>query len=235
MPALLPPPARHVAVSVLTCCAIFVGAAGTVVLRLPRAQRLDTAINGAVQGAVGQHQNALDLVAGLGETVDVSVVLVILVALCLALRRLNGALLAAIAIPLAPALTDYVFKTLFAPPHPYGSFPSGHTTAAFAVATVVAVLLAAPGKRLSGQSRLVMALAALLAAAAVGVAVIGLGIHTATDALGGAGVGAFVALSVALLLDLRLVRRLLALVADSLMGLPRRFRGSPPRTSDPAG
>jgi membrane-associated phospholipid phosphatase len=184
-----------------------------------------------VQRAVGEHQNALRLVAGLGERADVGALTVILVGLCLALRRLNGALLAAIAIPVAPALTEYVLKPVFAPPHPYGTFPSGHTTATFAMATVLVVLLATPRKRMSGASRLAIALAGLLAGAAVIVAVIALGMHTLTDALGGAAVGAGVALSVALLLDLPLIRRLLARGAPDLGDGSRRVGGSPSGTS----
>jgi membrane-associated phospholipid phosphatase len=209
MTALLPAPARRIALFALTCCAVFVGATGTVVLRLRGPQRLDSTINGVVVRAVGEHQNALRVIAGLGQKVEVGALTLILVGLCLALRRLDGALLAAVAIPVAPVLTEYVFKPLFARPDAYGTFPSGHTTAAFAMATVVGILLATPGKGISGAWRLATALAALLTAAAVAVAVIGLGMHTLTDALGGAAVGAGVALSAALLLDLPLVRRLL--------------------------
>jgi membrane-associated phospholipid phosphatase len=167
------------------------------------------------------------LVVGLGEKADVGVVCVVLVGLCLARRRLNGALLAAIAIPVAPALTEYVLKPLFAQPALDDSFPSGHTTAAFAVATVVAVLLATPGQRISGLWRLAIALGALLPALAVGVAVIGLSMHTPLEALGGAAVGASVTLCVAMLLDLPLAVRLLMPATSGLSGLLRRFRGKP--------
>jgi undecaprenyl-diphosphatase len=225
MTALLPPRARRMAVPVVLGCALLVGLVGGVVLTQPAALRLDTTINQAILRAVGRYQAPLDLVAGLGEKVDVGVVIVVLVGICLARRRLNGALLAAIAIPVAPALTEFVLKPLFARPQMSGAFPSGHTTAAFAVATVVAVLLATPDNRISGIWRLAIGLAALLAAAAVGIAVIGLGIHTTVDAIGGAAVGGGVALSVAVLLDLPLPRRLLALAVEALRVMARRFRG----------
>jgi membrane-associated phospholipid phosphatase len=224
MTALLPARARRVAMSTLTCCVIFVGVGGTVVLRL----RLDTGIDSVVVRAVGQHQTALRLVAGLGEKVEVGALTLILFGLCLALRRLNGALLAAVAIPIAPALTEYVLKPLFVRLDP--NFPSGHTTAAFAVATVVVVLLATPGKRISRAWRLVIASTALLAGAAVFVAVIALGMHSPAEALGGAAVGAGVALLVALLLDLPLVRRLVTWAWDTISELPRRVRGTPSAT-----
>jgi membrane-associated phospholipid phosphatase len=236
MTVLLPARSRVVAVSVLACCAILVGVVGTVVLRLAAAQRLDTAVSLAVVRVVSRYQTALNLVAGLGEKADVAVVCVVLVGVCLAQRRLNGALLAAVAIPVAPALTEYALKPLFEQPALNDSFPSGHTTTAFAVATVITVLLATPGQRVSGRWRLALALGALLAAFAVGVAVIGLSMHTPLEALGGAAVGIGVALSVALLLDLPLAVRLLTPATAVLSALPRWFRGEPvrPERPDPA-
>lgn len=224
--ALLPAGARRIALYVLTCCAIFVAAVGEIVLRLPAVRRLDVATDSAVQRAFSQHQLALHLVAGLGQKVGVGALTLILVVLCVAFRRFNGALLAAISIPMAPAVTEYVLKALFSHADPYRSFPSGHTTAAFAMATVMGVLVATPGKRVTAALRLATALAALLAGAAVIVAVIGLGMHKLTGALGGAAVGVGVALAVALLLDLPLAQRLIARGAQ-LIEMPRAVRGRP--------
>jgi membrane-associated phospholipid phosphatase len=229
MTVLLPARSRVVAVCVLACCAILVGVVGAVIIRLAAAQRLDTAVSLAVVRAVSRYQTPLNLVAGLGEKADVAVVCVVLVGLCLARRRLNGALLAAIAMPVAPALTEYVLKPLFAQPALNDSFPSGHTTTAFAVATVISVLLVTPGQRVSGRWRLAIAVGAQLAAFAVGVAVIGLSMHTPLEALGGAAVGTGVALSVALLLDLPLAVRLLTPATAALSALLRRFSGDPVR------
>jgi membrane-associated phospholipid phosphatase len=233
MSALLPARARRIALITLIFSAIFVGVVGAVVLRLQGAQRLNTGIDTVVVRGLGQYENALRLVAGLGEKVEVGALTFLVAGLCLALRRLNGALLAAIAIPIAPALTEYVLKPLFARPDP--SFPSGHTTAAFAVATVVVVLLAQPGTRISRAWRLVVAWTALLAGAAVLVAVIALGLHSPAEAAGGAAVGAGVALLIALLLDLPLVRRLVTRASDTISELPRRVRGRPSGNRGPAG
>jgi membrane-associated phospholipid phosphatase len=224
---LLPARSRVVAFCVLACCAILVGVVGTVVLRLSAAQRLDTAVSLAVVRVVSRYQTLLNLVAGLGEKADVGVVCIVLVGLCLARRRLNGALLAAIAIPVAPALTEYVLKPLFAQPALNDSFPSGHTTTAFAVATVISVLLATPGQRVPGRWRLAIALGVLLVAIGVAVAVIGLSMHTPLEALGGAAVGTGVALSVALLLDFPLTVRLLTPATAAVSALPRRLRAEP--------
>jgi membrane-associated phospholipid phosphatase len=218
MTALMPAWTRRTAVAVLGCCAIFVAVVGQVINRLPGTQRLDTVADLAVMRAVSQHQGIMRLVAGLGEKAAVSLLTVVVVLGCLALRRFNGALLAAIAMPVAPALTEFVLKP--ASPDGYGSFPSGHTTATFAAATVVCVLLATPGTRITRVWRLAMALGAQVAGVAVAVAVIGLGMHSLTDAVGGAAVGIGVTLSVALLLDLPLARRLLTLAASALAELP---------------
>jgi membrane-associated phospholipid phosphatase len=233
MAALLPARARRIAVPVLTCCVIFVGAVGAVVLRLHAAQRLNSAIDSAVFRAAGQHQSALRLVAGLGGKVDLAALTLILAGLCLAQRRPNGALLAAIAMPAAPALTEYVLKPLFVGVDP--NFPSGHTTAAFATATVVIVLLAKSTERISRNWQLVIASIALLAAAVTLVAVIALGMHSSTEALGGAAVGAGVALLVTLLLDLPLARRLVTWASVIISELPRRVRGRSAGTQGPAG
>jgi membrane-associated phospholipid phosphatase len=216
MTALMPACTRRAATAVLICCAIFVAVVGQVVNRLPGTQRLDTVADLAVMRAVSQHQDVMHLVAGLGEKAAVSVLTAVLVLACLALRRLNGALLAGIAMPAAPALTEFALKP--ASPDGYMSFPSGHTTATFAAATVVYVLLATPGTRITRGWRVAIALGALAAGVAVAVAVIGLGMHSLTDAVGGAAVGIGVALSVALLLDLRGARRLLTVAAGSGRG-----------------
>ena len=235
MTALLPPGARRIAVCLLILCPIVVGAADAVVVMAPGAQQLANAIDQAVMRAAGQDQYPLSLAAALGEKVEVAGLTVVLVGLCLAVGKLNGAALAAIAIPAAPVITEYVLKPLFARPDADGSFPSGHTTAAFAMATVVSVLLVAPGTRVTGRWRLTIALAALLAAAAVMVAVVGLGMHTVTDAAGGAAVGVGVALSVALLLDLPVAQRLLSVAAERICALARRLRDGPSSTTGPAG
>lgn len=199
---------------------------------MPLTHHVDSAVYAGLLQTIGRHQHALVLAADLGERVAISTLSLFLVVSCLAVRRLNGALLAVTAIPVAAALTEYALKPLLAAPARGGVFPSGHTTAIFAMAGVVAVLLATPSRRISRVWRLTIALGTLVASAAVGVAVIGLGMHTFTDALGGAAVGVGVVLLVALLLDLPAVRQPLTTAGGRVSNhcrQVRRRRSSPDR------
>jgi undecaprenyl-diphosphatase len=140
--------------------------------------------------------------SGLGTLGPVTLLTLALVATCAATRRWSGAVLAAVAVPTATSLTEYVLK-----PHvgrPLGAgFPSGHATSMFALAAVCAVLLADPPRRRApGVVRLLLVLMALAVATAVAVTMIAMGAHTFTDAVAGAAVGTGVALAYALTLDL---------------------------------
>jgi membrane-associated phospholipid phosphatase len=137
----------------------------------------------------------------LGTLKPVALMTLALVVACVATRRWSGAVLAAIAAPVATGLTEYVFK-------PYvgegldASFPSGHATSMFALAAVCAVLLARPpGRRVPGAVRFLLVLMALALATSVAITMIAIGAHTFTDALAGVAVGTAVALACALALD----------------------------------
>jgi undecaprenyl-diphosphatase len=122
--------------------------------------------------------------------------------------------LVAIAVPAAGAVTEYLLKPMFGRTMAGAlSFPSGHTTGAIALATAFAVLLADPRwPRMPAIGRLLLAVAAFLAASAVAVALVGLGAHYFTDTVGGAATG------IAMVL-------LTALAIDSVAGsIPRRSR-----------
>jgi membrane-associated phospholipid phosphatase len=126
-----------------------------------------------------------------------------LVVACLAVRRWSGAILAAVAVPAAVCLTEYVLKPFVGEPAGQPSFPSGHATAMFALAAICAILLLIPPyRRGSGLVRLILVLMALLLAAAVAGAMVVIGAHYFTDALAGAAVGIGVVLACALTLDL---------------------------------
>jgi len=84
----------------------------------------------------------------------------------------------------------------------YGSlsYPSGHATAAFAVATAIIILLIQPpGSRMPVSMRVVLGLLTTFTACTIAVGLTG--IHYFTDTIGGAGVGISVTLLIALLLD----------------------------------
>jgi membrane-associated phospholipid phosphatase len=125
-----------------------------------------------------------------------------------AMRRYRGAILLAVSVIAASALTEYVLKPLIDRTYASAlSFPSGHSTAAFALATGIIVLLAnPPGSRMPRSMRAVLAILALGGACAVALGLVVQRAHYFTDTVGGAAVGIGVTLSAALLLDLRVGR-----------------------------
>ena len=220
-PALRRPAAILVAGSAAVTASLALAFAGQ-----SHANRLDSAIDGTVRGGIAGHAEPLHLLAGLGGEELVTAMTAALVAACLVARRWRGAALAGLAVPAASALTESVLKplidrTIGYPGYP--SFPSGHATAMFALATTCTVLLAGPSRpRLPGVLRLLLGLGAVLIAATVGIAMVGLGYHYFTDIVAGTAVGIGMVLLTALLIDW---------AADSLRA--RRRAGGPPVTSRP--
>jgi len=108
--------------------------------------------------------------------------------------------------PVATGLTEYVLKPFVGRVIEH-SFPSGHATGMFALATICAILLVDPPRRhVPGAVRLLLVLAALMLAAAVAAAMVAIGAHRFTDAAAGAAVGTGIVLACALSLDLVITR-----------------------------
>jgi undecaprenyl-diphosphatase len=168
------------------------------------ADRLDAAVDARIQSALASYQGALRLLSRLGGLFSVAELTAALVLACLVTRRWRGAALAGLAVPAAVALTEFALKPLVGRSiHGNPSFPSGHTTAMFALAATCAVLLANPPRpRLPRAVRLLLVAAALLVAVAVPVAMVALGFHYFTDTVAGAAVGTGTVLLTALLIDL---------------------------------
>src|SRR5262249_46450390 len=126
----------------------------------------------------------------------------ILVLACLLRRRYRGAALLALSVPAAAVITERLLKPLVGRTAlGFLSFPSGHATGTFALATAIAVLLAgAPA--LPGAVRLAAVVIAFAVASVAAAAMIALGFHYFTDAVAGAAVGSGTVLAAALLLDL---------------------------------
>jgi membrane-associated phospholipid phosphatase len=108
--------------------------------------------------------------------------------------------------PVAIGLTEYVLKPFVG--RVIGqSFPSGHATGMFALATICAILLIDPPRRhVPGAVRVLLVLAALMLATAVSAAMVAIGSHHFTDAAAGAAVGTGVVLACALSIDLVITR-----------------------------
>jgi len=132
------------------------------------------------------------------------VISAVIAAGCLIAGRLNGAVLALTAVPVADGLTDGLLKPLFHRTYLGGVvFPSGHTTAVVALTAMLAVLLLVPPQRRSTRVVRVLVVAVFcVASALVATAVIALRWHYFTDTVAGAAVGVGTVCALALILDL---------------------------------
>jgi membrane-associated phospholipid phosphatase len=194
-------------------CAVLLLAGGSALVHDQYADPLDGRFGVWAATRLAGHSKTLQLVADLGQKVEVIVIIAIICLACLATRRVNGAVLAVVGAPAASVATEKVLKPLAGHLYSYSSYPSGHTTSFFALITTAAVLLAGPpsGKppRLPGTLRVTIVAAAVLVGCAIGIAVVALGDHHFIDTVGGAAVGIAVVLAATFLLDLPASRRLL--------------------------
>ncbi len=208
---LLPAAARPWAVALAGCCAVITVVIGVLVAHQHVPSGIDRAIDMPLY-KLGPHHGLLRIVQ-LGSPVPVLVLSIMVVAGCLAAGRLNGAILGLLAALVADGLDEMVLKPLF---HRadlgFLSYPSGHTTAVFALGSTVTVLLAFPaaGSRLARTRRVLIPAAALLIGCVVGVGLIALRWHYFSDIVGGAAVAIGTVCGLALLFDLPATRRLLA-------------------------
>jgi membrane-associated phospholipid phosphatase len=177
----------------------------------------DSALDPRIASALSRFPSLLNGLPDLGTLVPVSLMTLALVFAFLAARRWTGAVLAALAPPVAIGLTEYLLKPTVGDALGQG-FPSGHATSSFALAALCALLLAGPAGRVPGSVRLVAVLAALLLAAAVSAAMVANGSHYVTDIAAGAAVGTAVVLAGAFSLDLLASRVRPALAARSQPG-----------------
>lgn len=221
---LLPATARPLAWVLTACCAVIV--AGLPVLFAHHAG-LDQSVDPWIQGMYGARYDLLRWLALPGELVPVAALILIIAVTCLVTGRVNGAVLAGVAVPVAIELTEHVLKPLTGRTKlGFLSYPSGHATATFALAAVLAVLmLNPPGRALTPVLRLIIPAAAVALACTVSTAMIGLGFHYFTDTIAGAAVGVGTVTLTALVLDLPGPRRWLA-AAD---GLLRKLHTPQPR------
>jgi membrane-associated phospholipid phosphatase len=208
---LLPARFRTAAIVIICACAAVTAALGLLFAHHTTGSALDNAVERIVQGGQnfgpgggpgGPGARRLLLPFGmLGTTPLLALVTVFLAYCCLGLRRYRGAVMLAAGVILGSVLSELVIKPLVDRTR-YGSlsYPSGHATAAFAVATAIIVLLVQPpDTRMPVSMRVVLG---VLTAGIAGTISVGLtGIHYFTDTVGGAGVGISVTLLVTLLLD----------------------------------
>jgi membrane-associated phospholipid phosphatase len=203
-PPLLPPGMRRPAALLAAGCVLVTAGLAVAFGHQGRPSRLDAVVDARIQGVLGSYQGPLHLLSRVGGLFSVTELTAALVLACLVTRWWRGAVLAALAVPAAMTLTEFVLKPLVGRSiSGYDSFPSGHATAMFALAAICAVLLANPPRpRLPRAVRRLLVAGAVLVAVAVPVAMVALGYHYFTDIVAGAAVGIGTVLLITLLIDL---------------------------------
>ena len=104
---------------------------------------LDATFDPRFEAHLGRFPVLLNWLPHLGGLKAVAAMTLALMLACAVTRRWRGAVLTALAVPLAIGITDYVLKPTVG--EAIGqAFPSGHATSSFALAASFAVLLANP-------------------------------------------------------------------------------------------
>ena len=199
---LLSPGARLPAAILVAACAGTTALLGIWLGHGAHTDPVDTAVDSGVRASLAGHRKLLELLARPGDLPAIAGITAILVLACLLRRRYRGAALLALSVPAAAVITERLLKPLVGRTAlGFLSFPSGHATGTFALATAITVLLAGT-PALSRPVRLAAVVIAFAIASAAAAAMIALGFHYFTDAVAGAAVGTGTVLTAALLLDL---------------------------------
>lgn len=225
-PPLLAASARPWAGALLACCAVLVAVLGVLFAHQATADRFDHAVDSPIITWFSGHRGLLPWLAMPGSYIPAAVLTAAIVAACLLAGRLNGAVLAVAAVPVAVGLNDGLLKHLVHRTY-LGSltYPSGHTSAVFALAATVTVLLVVPPRPTLGRAlRVLVPVAACAVGGVVAIAVIGLRWHYFTDTVAGAAVGIAAVCGLALILDLPAPRRWLNQAGRWLDSATRHIR-----------
>lgn len=200
---LLPAAARPAAGMLLAACVLITAAIGAWVAHQTQAGTVDRAVDGWIIARTGGRDWIVAVTRSVGDPQWVTAVCAVLVLACVATRRYRSALLVAVAVPLAGAMTEYALKPLFGRTFSgFLSYPSGHVTGVSATALAAVVVLTSPARLpLPAALRWLLSAVALLAVPVVALAVIAGHYHYFTDTIGGAAVGTGTVLATALVLD----------------------------------
>lgn len=196
--------ARPWAGAVVASCVILVAVLGALFAHKTKAGAFDNAVDSPIIGLLSSHGGLAYRLTYPGTIYPAVLLTGIVGVICLLTGRLNGLMLAVAAVPVADGLDDGLLKHLVDRTY-FGqlTYPSGHTTAAFALVTMVAVVFLIPPQPYRARTlRALVAAAGCLVAVAVAIAVIALQWHTFTDTVAGAAVGIGVVCALALILDL---------------------------------
>jgi len=199
---LLSDAARRPAAAIVAACVVTTALLGAWLGHGAHTDRVDTVIDARVKAILPGSAKLLERLAWPGGLHAIIGMTAVLVLICLLRRRYRGAALAAISIPAAAVITEGLLKPLVGRTAlGFLSFPSGHATGTFALATAITVLLAG-APRVPRAVRLAAAVIAFAVASVVAAAMIALGFHYFTDAVAGAAVGIGTVLATALVIDL---------------------------------
>ena len=206
--------ARPWAGGVLACCAVLVAGLGVLFAHQAQADWLDRAVDAPFITWLGGHVGLGLWLITPGAPIPAAAASAAIAVACLLAGRLNGAVLAAAAVPVAGGLVESLLKPLVHRTYLGNvTYPSGHTTAIFALAATVTVLLLVPPRPAgAGALRVLIPAVACAAGIVVAIGLIGLRFHYFTDTVAGAAVGIGTVCGLALLLDLPSTRRGLAWV-----------------------
>ncbi|HEX6934586.1 MAG TPA: hypothetical protein VF162_20750 [Streptosporangiaceae bacterium] len=210
---------RPWAAGAIAACAVIVVLLGVLFAHQTRADAFDRAVDAPFISAFSDHQATAYWLARPGSELPAVLACAAIVIACLLARRPGGALLAALGLAAAEGITEGLLKPVFHRTY-LGSltYPSGHTTAIFALITTVAVLLLTPPRPVRARALQYLILAAAgVIAVVVPIGLMGLRWHYFTDTVGGAAVGLGTVLALAFILDAPIVRRWLA-AAGRLIG-----------------
>jgi membrane-associated phospholipid phosphatase len=205
---------------------VLVAALGAEFAHQAQADRLDHAVDSPIIAWLGSHQDLAGWLAFPGSLIPAVGLSAAIVVACLLAGRLDGAVLAAAAVPAATGLNDGLLKPMVHRTY-LGvlTYPSGHTAAVFALAATIAVLLLAPPQPAGTRTpRAVTTGAACALGGVVAVGLIGLRWHYFTDTVAGAAVGIGTVCGLALLLDLPPVRRRLGRASRRLRAAQAKAR-----------
>jgi undecaprenyl-diphosphatase len=199
---LLSDAARLPAAVIVAVCAVMTALLGVWLGHGAHTDRVDAVIDAKVKAILPGNAKLLEVLARPGGLRAIIGMTAVLVLVCVVRRRYRGAALAAISVPAAAVITERLLKPLVGRTAlGFLSFPSGHATGTFALATAITVLLAG-APRVSRAVRLAAPVIAYGVASVVAAAMIALGFHYFTDAVAGAAVGTGTVLATALVLDL---------------------------------
>jgi undecaprenyl-diphosphatase len=222
--------ARGWAIAVVIGCALLTAGLGVLFAGQARASWFDHVVDSPILSTLGHHGLTAYRLASPGTLGPAVLISGAIAVVCLRFRRINGAVLALLAVPVSDGLDDAILKPLFGRTD-LGllTYPSGHTTAVFAMTTTVAILLLVPPQQRSTRTlRVLIVLAAVAAGLIVATAVIALQWHYFTDTVGGAAVAIGVVCALAIIIDWLTASRWLG---PRLAGLTTNGRFRPPPAS----